>query len=932
MDEKLSASAKQYLKELFDKHATRLIADTSKRHLGGAVSQVLPGDTKDATGRRIIDIGRGTSELKTIINNILTEKTATTASFGAKFVKDRCYAINGNTLQLQMTAPKSTGYERFAIRKTRKLVDIGQSTGLEVQEVTTGIGNAIEWPASTAVTADETICHPTSPDGTYWRCVTSGTTGATEPIWSNGGTITDGSAEWELQKNQPVINNQLMLRSSGTASFGASRNGMRIIKVTVPVLGATWDYGWGEYPESAQISYGDNGLTLLYSQDGKQFKAFRMSMSWDASHHGNVYATVKSVEYDYFQIGSYYYAVPTTITVGRPLVELPDNLLYAMSHLGSSPNDPSCGFKITGYKVQDNGEIWTTLEKSTNAPQSSYASWVYKKYGGTPDVAAIGDIVFFNSASIIYGQDYDNVRFNDFAPISTPDGVGMVVQCEMATHSGDPNTYYSCSRFFLYRWSHPGAKATITELKIEGYETGWHGTADWDNVTASLERVVTDGNNYGVLVKLYLKDTATPAYAKKLFVSEDGQNFKEIIGWSDTVDIPSKAYGIGYHSDYFHHSTYDRVKHLVLAYGDAAGTGFTVRSVTFDEQLYVGTVSGEIGDAGVGEGATIALGYCVPDDSVPYKCNLLTCGRAQAYVAVIDEMFVHGPTAYDSTASLPAGSASDYGIDVPYLNGNEYFILYNPDDCLYRVVISIQWAAGTGFSVSSESFTELHIVDNALYSGSYPLAQLQGEPDLCVIQPSLDGQSFEGLTGSRIFLFRYDENKVVELGRIDGTVFHYFTGRRILSDGYRLVGVDSDIKEKQLDTINAEDLVLVSDPSAVSAFMPTQPSAVNGNFASFSNGDAVDSGIASSDVMKLSVYDTDGNGIVDDAEQLNDGTNIATAAEVRAALDAGGNSFVPDLITADLTIPANHQMGVWEELEIASGVTLTIDGKLIMEA
>ena len=61
------------------------------------------------------------------------------------------------------------------------------------------------WAASTAYSLDDYIV-PTSPNGYYYRCVTAGTSGASEPTWPTtiGQTVNDGSITWRCEYDNPV--------------------------------------------------------------------------------------------------------------------------------------------------------------------------------------------------------------------------------------------------------------------------------------------------------------------------------------------------------------------------------------------------------------------------------------------------------------------------------------------------------------------------------------------------------------------------------------------------------------------------------------------------------------------------------------------------------------------------------------------------------
>ena len=58
------------------------------------------------------------------------------------------------------------------------------------------------WAADTAYTYGDRVV-PTTPDGHAYRCVGSGTSGATAPDWPGDGTFSDGTAVWETLPAQP---------------------------------------------------------------------------------------------------------------------------------------------------------------------------------------------------------------------------------------------------------------------------------------------------------------------------------------------------------------------------------------------------------------------------------------------------------------------------------------------------------------------------------------------------------------------------------------------------------------------------------------------------------------------------------------------------------------------------------------------------------
>lgn len=66
------------------------------------------------------------------------------------------------------------------------------------------------WNAETSYNAGDTTRPPTN-NGFVYECVTAGTSGATEPPWSEvqDGTFIDGTAEWKAHENYALINQPL---------------------------------------------------------------------------------------------------------------------------------------------------------------------------------------------------------------------------------------------------------------------------------------------------------------------------------------------------------------------------------------------------------------------------------------------------------------------------------------------------------------------------------------------------------------------------------------------------------------------------------------------------------------------------------------------------------------------------------------------------
>jgi len=96
------------------------------------------------------------------------------------------------------------------------------------------------------------------------------------------------------------------------------------------------------------------------------------------------------------------------------------------------------------------------------------------------------------------------------------------------------------------------------------------------------------------------------------------------------------------------------------------------------------------------------------------------------------------------------------------------------------------------------------------------------------------------------------------------------------------------------DSMTYAEFTHITD-AAVLDYMPVQHGAVDGNVGEFLSGAVVDSGIASDDVMLQSVYDTDDDGIVDGAEQLDDSVNTVTAAQARDHIDDTANPHATDI-------------------------------------
>jgi len=61
-----------------------------------------------------------------------------------------------------------------------------------------------KWRSGTAYAVNATVI-PTNPNGRYYTCTTAGTSGATEPAWFRGGSLSDGTVQWGVASSPVVL-------------------------------------------------------------------------------------------------------------------------------------------------------------------------------------------------------------------------------------------------------------------------------------------------------------------------------------------------------------------------------------------------------------------------------------------------------------------------------------------------------------------------------------------------------------------------------------------------------------------------------------------------------------------------------------------------------------------------------------------------------
>jgi prepilin-type N-terminal cleavage/methylation domain-containing protein len=83
-----------------------------------------------------------------------------------------------------------------------------------------------KWRSNTAYTKDISIVIPTNPNGRSYTCTQSGTSGATEPVWFQGGPYTDGTVQWGVASS-PVV--------------------LTTLKTSIGAEGADQDNAYGKY-------------------------------------------------------------------------------------------------------------------------------------------------------------------------------------------------------------------------------------------------------------------------------------------------------------------------------------------------------------------------------------------------------------------------------------------------------------------------------------------------------------------------------------------------------------------------------------------------------------------------------------------------------------------------------------------------------------
>jgi len=134
--------------------------------------------------------------------------------------------------------------------------------------------------------------------------------------------------------------------------------------------------------------------------------------------------------------------------------------------------------------------------------------------------------------------------------------------------------------------------------------------------------------------------------------------------------------------------------------------------------------------------------------------------------------------------------------------------------------------------------------------------------------------------------------------------------------------------QKPFGTLDLSDDYIIHDVTLYAHNHPTEPDGINAAVKSIETAlkafdlDDYAVGGGSGDMTKA-VYDTDDNGIVDGAEQLNDGTNTVSAADLRDHLDnhpAGGGLVT---VSASRAVLAAECAGHILEAT-SSGVTITL--------
>ncbi len=139
-------------------------------------------------------------------------------------------------------------------------------------------GNVATWSASTAFAVGD-MAKPTSSNGRYYRCTTSGTSSATEPAtWSKSGTTTDSTVVWTAEASRSV--RARLADVVSVKDFGATGDGTTDDTVAIQAaidaaasLGAPVFVPGGTYKVTDALLLTDN-QTLLGAGKSAILKAY----------------------------------------------------------------------------------------------------------------------------------------------------------------------------------------------------------------------------------------------------------------------------------------------------------------------------------------------------------------------------------------------------------------------------------------------------------------------------------------------------------------------------------------------------------------------------------------------------------------------------------------------------------------------------------
>jgi hypothetical protein len=120
------------------------------------------------------------------------------------------------------------------------------------------------WAASTAYSEDDYVI-PTTPNGYYYRCITAGTSGSSEPIWPTtlGETVSDGTVTWRCESDEPVNFPSCVTIYEQRLWFAATKAQPQTI----------WASKSGEYGDMTQGSADDDALE--YTIGSEQVNAIK---------------------------------------------------------------------------------------------------------------------------------------------------------------------------------------------------------------------------------------------------------------------------------------------------------------------------------------------------------------------------------------------------------------------------------------------------------------------------------------------------------------------------------------------------------------------------------------------------------------------------------------------------------------------------------